>query len=367
MYIRKIVVPLWNTCAEYHRHTFYQHQLTSKMVQTTSQTITVGGKRPRLPQAGYVRVASSDVLVPRQTTPAGAAKFSVVNTTTTNPNVVLTVTPTQVGEKRGAGRPSKISVSNRARLLGPSDAALPITLYQTTNYDQFIIPTGVAEPTEGEVDVMRHRIATRDLLALNPIIVTPYLEVYEGKKRLAAARADGKPLAYVIDENLSVGDIIADRGEPRGWEFDQYCIYYAEQGRREYAKLVAFATEHQLPLGAAASLLKGGSSQDTTQILADFKRGLFTITNEAHALKVIELRNKQRQTAPKLEGKKDMTQQRVYLNALSQTLGREDVDNDILERVLTHVKWQPTENDYQRHLSRLVREEMKKVECELVA
>lgn len=337
------------------------------MVQTTSQTITVGGKRPRLPQAGYVRVASSDVLVPRQTTPAGAGKFSAGSSTTTNPTPVLGVTPTPVGEKRSAGRPSKISVSNRARLFGPSDVALPVTVFQSTNYDQFIIPTGVAEPSEAEVNVMRHRIATRNLLNLNPIIVTPYLEIYEGKKRLAAARAEGLSLSYVIDETLSVGDIIADRGEPRGWEFDQYCLYYAEQGRKQYAKLIEFAAEHQLPLGAAASLLKGGSSQDTSQILTDFKRGLFTISNEAHALKVIELRNKQREIAPKLGGKKDMTQQRVYLNALSQTLGRDDVDDEILERVLSQVKWQPTENDYQRHLSRLVREETKKVECELVA
>lgn len=336
------------------------------MVQTTAPSTNtplagnLATKRPRIAQGGFVQVASSDHVVPRRLSEGKTRTFSEAVATTPQP--VVSVKPTQVAEKRSAGRPSKISVASRARLLGPADTALPVTVFQTTNYDQFIIPTGVAEPTEAEVAVMRHRLSQRDMLALSPIIVTPYLEVYEGKKRLAAARAENKPLSYVIDPNLSVGDIIADRGEPRGWEFDQYCLYYAEQGRKEYAKLIDFAAAHQLPLGAAASLLNGGSSQDTTQIMADFKRGLFKITNEAHALKVIELRDKQRQLTPKLEGKKDMTQQRVYLSALSQTVSRDGVTDEILEHVLPQVKWQPTEHDYTRHLARLVRESKKTLE-----
>lgn len=260
-------------------------------------------------------------------------------------------------DKRERGRPSKISAAARARLFGIPDELVPVSLMKTTNYDQFIIPTGVAEPLPAEVERFAERLDLHNNLQWNPIRVTPYLEVYDGKLRLAAARLRGFALAYVVDETLSVGDIVADRGEPRGWEFDQYCLYYAEQGRPVYARLLAFSKEHNLPLGSAISLLSGGGTQLTEAVLHGFKRGQFRITHEAHARAVVSVRDEYRRKIPVGPAKKkDVAQQRVFLNAVSTHLAQPGVTASSLSAILPVIRWQPTEADYERHLGRLLRE-----------
>jgi hypothetical protein len=264
------------------------------------------------------------------------------------------------------GRPSKIFSANRARLLGPADRDLPITLVETTNYDQFIIPTGVAEPTSREVEAFAQRLDMRNELPWHPIRVTPYLEVYDGKLRLAAAKLRGYVLTYLVDELLTLGDIIADRGEPRGWEFDQYCLYYAEQGRPQYQRLLDFSVNNDFPLGAAASLLSGGGTKPTKQAMGDFKRGKFRITHASHAARVVAVRDEYRlklsplmegQPRPKAASREDVTVQRVFLNALSNQLAQPGVHGNDFTRILDKILWQPTEADYDRHLARLLRDE----------
>ena len=266
--------------------------------------------------------------------------------------------PVEGLEKRDRGRPSKIGASARARLLGPPSRLVEISVMITTNYDSFIIPTGVFEPTEEEVRKLADRIEMRNELLWNPIRVTPYMEVYDGKLRLAAARLLGLEIAYMVDATLSVGHIIADRGEPRGWEFDQYCAYYAEQGRPDYLKVLTFAASHEIPVGSAASLLQGGGIAGTEEALKEFKFGRFKVTHEAHALQVVAVRDEYRRKLPKLgiKPKRDITQQRVFLNALSKQLALPDIHPDTLRNILAAIRWQPTEADYDRHLARLIRD-----------
>lgn len=264
------------------------------------------------------------------------------------------------------GRPSKIFSAARARLLGPPDRALPITLVQTRNYDQFIIPIGVVEPLPAEVEAFVQRLDFRNELTWNPLRVTPYLEVYDGKLRLAAARLLGYPVTYLVDENLSVGDIVADRGEPRGWELDQYCLYYAEQGRPQYQRLLEFADRYDFPLGAAASLLGGGGAKPTKEALWDFKRGKFRITHATHAARVVAIRDEYRAKFPnptpdgaraKAFTREDVTVQRVFLNAVSKQLAKPGVQREDLSSILGKIIWQPTEADYDRHIARLLRDQ----------
>ena len=265
--------------------------------------------------------------------------------------------PSLNDDKRERGRPTKIAAAARARLLGPADEVLRVSVVKTRNYDQFIIPTGVAEPLPAEVKQFAGRLDLRNDLLWHPIRVTPYLEVYDGKLRLAAARLRGLALAYVVDESLSVGDIVTDRGEPRGWEFEQYCFYYAEQGRPVYTELFAFSKDHQLPLGSAISLLSGGGTQPTEELLHGFKRGHFRITHAAHAQAVIAVRDEYRRKIPRSPlKKKDVAQQRVFLNAVSTLLAKPGVTPRTLSAILPVIRWQPTEADYERHLGRLLRE-----------
>jgi hypothetical protein len=334
----------------------------------TPTTGTLRGKRPRITPARYLYCASSSPQ-PSVIAPITSAMNTPVNhreTVELSPLSALAPAPTQTESKPKSsrtlgytrGRPSKIAVASRARLLGPQDEPLPVTIVKTRNYDEFIIPTGVPEPTEEEVTLLMDRIDYCNELQWNPIRVTPYLEVYDGKKRLEAARRLGLELCYVVDERLSVGDIILYRGDPRGWEYDQYCLYYAEQGRSQYEELLAFAKEHQLPLGSAMSLLNWGGTQAKEEVALDFKCGRFRITSREHAMQVISLRDQHRARIPKAvaASKKDMTEQRVFLNAVSNHLGKPGVDEQALSGILEQIRWQPTESDYERHMRRLLKE-----------
>jgi hypothetical protein len=331
-------------------------------------------KRPRIAPGDFVRCASTsaeskDLLRQVSRTMKDRAPQPRAQTQLMAAPVAVTdVIPQPIAIVIPRGRPSKIAVASRARLLGPEDELVEVSLIKSRNYDQFIIPTGLALPTEAEVQRMMDLISLRNGLAWNPMRVTPYLEVYDGKIRLEAARRLNLELTYLVDEQLTVGDIIQDRGDARGWEFDQYCLYYAEQGRGEYKRLLDFAKENDLPLGAAASLLAGGKAEapKTEVVLTDFKRGRFRVTSEAHAKQVVAIRNEYRQkfgkasTAPK----KDPTKQRVFLNVVSHTLALPEVDQAQIQQILPQIRWQPTEADYDRHLNRLLRDARKPAEVE---
>lgn len=200
--------------------------------------------------------------------------------------------PSFDGDNPRCGRPSKIAASNRARLIGPPDENTSFTVSRTVsiNYDQFIIPTGVPESSEAEVREYVQRASIREELLCNPILVTSYMEVYDGKLRLAAARRLNYPLAYVVDETLSVGHIVAECGDSPGWGLDQYCVYYAEQGRPEYVRVLIFATTYDISIGSAASLLQGGMHTCTEEAAMEFELGYFKVTHEAHALGVVTRR-----------------------------------------------------------------------------
>lgn len=338
-----------------------------RAVSPVQVTPPIREKRARIAPGDFVRCASTSVeskdllrqvsrSLQERTTPIQR----LIPVPLVSPQVVTEVMPMATELIIPRGRPSKIAVASRARLVGPVDELVEVSLIKTSNYDQFIIPTGVTLPTEAEIQRMMDLISLRNGLAWNPIRVTPYLEIYDGKVRLEAARRLKLELTYLIDEKLCVGDIIQDRGDARGWEFDQYCLYYAEQGRGEYKRLLLFAKENELPLGAAASLLSGGKAEalKTDAVLTAFKRGDFRVTSEAHAKQVVSIRNEYRAKlgTARTNQKRDPTKQRVFLSVLSNNLALPEVDETQIQQILPHIRWQPTEADYDRHLKRLLRD-----------
>lgn len=352
---------------------------TSQVAPSPLVLGTTRTKRPRIAPGSFVRCASTsphaedmlrrvavalkDQVVKYKENPVMYA--APVSAPFTNSEILPEIFPETVSDAFfiPRGRPSRIAVANRARLFGPEDDVLAVSLVETTNYDQFIIPAGVEFPTESRIQSLAELITHRNELRWNPIRVTPYLEVFDGKRRLEAARLLQVPLTYLVDETLSVGDIVMERGEARGWEFDQYCLYYAEQGRSDYRRLLAFSDQHGLPKGAAASLLTGGKAEasNTQDVLLAFKRGQFRVTDEAHAKQVVAIRDEYRlkfgvSTTVNTPGKRDITKQRVFLNALSRQLARPDVSEDQMSNILVDIRWQPTEGDYERHVRRLLRE-----------
>jgi hypothetical protein len=307
-------------------------------------------KRPRIAPIGPVHCASSDNYGKEKKAPVSQPVEPV---TVIAPHPVGEVTPA-----RRTGRPGRYDHNFQARLMGPVDVEKPTLVFESTNYDQFIIPAFVAEPTEEEVDRMVYRLQQRDMLAQNPITVTPYLEVYDGKVRLAAAKRLQLPVYYLVDPTLSVYEIVTDRGQARGWEYDQYAEYYAQQGRTDYRELWAFSREHKLPLSAAASLLSGGGTQKPNkEKILDFKRGLFRVTNRQHADNVVAILNRSQAVLPSPKAKeRELSQQGVFIKALSSHLEKPGVTPELVEGIMGQVQRQPTEADYERHLRRLLRD-----------
>lgn len=263
---------------------------------------------------------------------------------------------------RGRGRPSKAADSAHARLIGPPCEQLSIPHLKTRNLEIFIIPTGVCQPLTEDVIRFADRIKFSDDLLWHPIRVTPNMEVYDGKLRLAAAKLLGCEISYFIDVNLTVGHIIRDRGQPRGWSLTEYCKYYSKQGRPYYQHLLEFGQTHALPLTAAAGLLHANGLLPIDKVILEFQNGQLQINDEQHALQIIALRDEfqRRQLRPSDPKRKKISGQHVFLTSLSQIVALAGSELGVLRAILPAIHFQSTHEDYLRHISRLIRDEIRR-------
>lgn len=114
------------------------------------------------------------------------------------------------------------------------------------------------------------------------------LKVIRGHHRLSYAKQLGLPVYYVIDDsNTEIGDLETCQSK---WSLEDFVVCHAHNGNPEYEHLLNFKTTHNLPMGAAASLVYGYTNMKCGQkLLQDIKRGTFKRGDMIHANKVAGL------------------------------------------------------------------------------
>ncbi|HSH25864.1 MAG TPA: hypothetical protein VLA13_10060 [Massilibacterium sp.] len=129
----------------------------------------------------------------------------------------------------------------------------------------------------------RNVITRKDMLKqakegiINPIMVNGEMIVIDGQNRLHHSIEVGVPIKYIIDESLTVDDITRMNTNQEKWSLKDWVESFANEGRKEYEKLVYILNNHNSDISLVSGLCIGTVS---ASVAADsVKSGNFKIIN----------------------------------------------------------------------------------------
>ena len=124
------------------------------------------------------------------------------------------------------------------------DKYIEVKIYETTNYDQFILlPEN--RPISG--NVVCNSIMKCNLLLDNPILVTPLLEVLDGQHRLDVARKLRISIHYKI-ALVTTREHIAILQNANQWRLGHHQHYHLVKKNPEYEFVAEIVEKHKLSL-----------------------------------------------------------------------------------------------------------------------
>lgn len=130
-----------------------------------------------------------------------------------------------------------------------------ITIYTTTDYEQFNRLKGNRDVTNKRVAIIKESI-TRVGYISNPIIVNEGLEVIDGQGRLEALKQLGMPIEFRIVKGLGIVECRAMNLKPTGWSISDFVKSYAEYGNENYIRFKKIADKYDFGYTLAYALAK---------------------------------------------------------------------------------------------------------------
>jgi hypothetical protein len=150
------------------------------------------------------------------------------------------------------------------------------------------------------------------------------LGIEVGHHRFHYAKRLGLPIYYTVTETeFSTADAEGDSGTI--WTLRQLITREIKKGKLEYRKLLRFADEHKIPIGAAASLLRGQSagSGNAQRLIRD---GTYALGDTTHAESVMAIKRAFE------SARVDFASGAIFLDALSKVVFAPTVDLKRMER-----------------------------------
>lgn len=177
-----------------------------------------------------------------------------------------------------------------------------VLVCKETNLDKFTVhPT--CRPTRN-INKLVDAIRQKNLLEFYPIIVDRNMVVFDGQRRLEAARQLGLPIYYIVFQNISMWMIASAGGLAKSWGLADYLKHHAELGNPVYVRLREIMKKYDF-LNAESFLLLGDHSAGNDPSRQKFKSGQYEIDNIS-----LELFDFFRQLPP-LVAKQNMVQRLV--------------------------------------------------------
>lgn len=154
-------------------------------------------------------------------------------------------------------------------------------IQQTTNYEIFKSLTYNREVDKSHVNRLVKSIQKKDLLHLNPIIVTKEFEVIDGQHRLEAAKQLNIPIWYLIDDQDFDGSEIQQLNSvQKNWKPSDYLAYWCIKKAPGFGILNKFVNQNPaIPLTSARSLMSSTGESRAT----DFANGKIDVSNIKYA------------------------------------------------------------------------------------
>jgi len=157
---------------------------------------------------------------------------------------------------------------------------------KTSDYDLFKSIVSNREVDERHVNRLIDAIDKKNLLHLHPIICNDQHEVIDGQHRLEAAKRLGAEVYYIIDNQISKGDIAAINSNAKNWSVMDYINYWTIEKRRGFDRLSAFISENPLiPPSTALMMLSSDGKRNTSSL----KEGIVDTANYDSACKIASI------------------------------------------------------------------------------
>lgn len=135
------------------------------------------------------------------------------------------------------------------------DREINVTIYGTTDYDQFHLIDGQRDVTRESIEDLRKKIREYNRLEKEPIWVTKDGGIIDGQRRWTVAKEEGLELFYRIDENYTDKDYIYINIGRRNLSPIAYAKFWNARGLRDYKIYLEFREKFGLPHYATVRLL----------------------------------------------------------------------------------------------------------------
>lgn len=156
----------------------------------------------------------------------------------------------------------------------------------TTDYKQFKDLSYNREVDKAHVKRLVKSIREKNLLHLNPIIVSKDMEVIDGQHRLEAAKELKLPIHYIMSEDAFDGTEIQQLNSvSKNWSNADYLAYWTVRKAPGFNVLSKFVNQNPaIPFTSAMQLLSSSFDRDT----AAFKNGHVDVSNLNYAEEIAE-------------------------------------------------------------------------------
>lgn len=155
----------------------------------------------------------------------------------------------------------------------------------TTDYKIFQDYSSNREVDEKHVRKLVRAIHDRNLLHVNPIIVTKDMRVIDGQHRLAAAEILGVPI-YYIEGNINRKDISRPNSNQKNWSTMDYVNFYTIEGVPEFVEFSKLFNHYpKMKISALMAI----ASEDNRRSTLELKNGMLNIFDIDIAKEISEI------------------------------------------------------------------------------
>ncbi len=142
-----------------------------------------------------------------------------------------------------------------------------------------------ARPVENShLKAMIESMRQKSLLKYYPIIVDRDFVVYDGQRRLLAARELGLPIYYIMASNISMLMIAQAGSRSKGWAYADYLKHYCVLGKEPYLYLADYIKKFPY-IGLTRAILVLGEQGGFNDIQSSYRIGEFIVRSPGLGLK----------------------------------------------------------------------------------
>ena len=159
-----------------------------------------------------------------------------------------------------------------------------VEVHKADCLDGFIVHPSARPVENAHLKAMIESMRQKSLLKYYPIIVDRDYVVYDGQRRLLAARELGLPVHYIMASNISMLMVAQAGSRSKGWAYADYLKHFCVMNKEPYLYLADYIKKFPyIGLTRAIIVLWGQGTYDDNQ--SSYRAGDFSVRNPGMGVK----------------------------------------------------------------------------------